>query len=99
MKECLKNPAGQTCSAHGICVNGTCTCEPGYHGDVCASDVLGLCPNNCGKHGSCTSTGCDCKYSSEESEHRVYGSTVVDISMTPLSFKPVSFSLLRSPLF
>ena len=38
------------------------------------------------------------KYLSEESEHRVYGSTVVDISMTPPCFKPVSLSLSRSPL-
>ena len=34
------------------------------------------------------------KHKSEESVHRVYGSTVVDISILPLSFKPVSLSLL-----
>ena len=32
----------------------------------------------------------DGKYSSEESVHRVYGSTVVDISIPPPSFKPLS---------
>ena len=36
---------------------------------------------------------------SEESVHRVYGSTVVDISIPPLSFKLVSLSLSCSPLF
>ena len=39
-----------------------------------------------------------------ESVHRVYGSTVVDISISPSSFKPVSLFLSRischvSPLF
>ena len=38
-----------------------------------------------------------CKYSKRRSEHRKW-STVVDISITPLSFKPVSLSLSRSPL-
>ena len=36
---------------------------------------------------------------SDESEHRVYGSTVVDISIPPPSFKLVSLSSPRSPLF
>ena len=35
----------------------------------------------------------------KESVHRVYGSTVVDISITPPSFKPISLSLLCSSLF
>jgi len=35
------------------------------------------------------------EYLSEESVHRVYGSTVVDISITPPSFKPVSLYFLR----
>ena len=38
-------------------------------------------------------------FKSEESEHRVYGSTVVDISIKPPSFKLVSLSSPRSPLF
>ena len=36
--------------------------------------------------------------SSEESVHRVYGSTVVDISIPPPSFKPIALPLSRSPL-
>ena len=39
------------------------------------------------------------KSSKRRSMHRVMESTVVDISMTPLSFPPVSLSLSRSPLF
>ena len=39
------------------------------------------------------------KYFKRRSEHRVYGSTVVDISIHPPSFKPASLSLSRSPLF
>ena len=38
------------------------------------------------------------EYLSEESEHRVYGSTVVDISIPPPSFRLVSLSLSCSPL-
>ena len=36
--------------------------------------------------------------SSEESVHRVYGSTVVDISIPPPSFKPIALFFSRSPL-
>ena len=39
------------------------------------------------------------KYSSEKSEHRVYGSTVVGISILPPYFKPVLLFLPRPPLF
>ena len=35
------------------------------------------------------------EYLSEESEHRVYGSTVIDISIPPPSLKPVALSLSR----
>ena len=39
------------------------------------------------------------KYSkAKESVHRVYGSTVLDISIPPLSSKPVPLSLSRFPL-
>ena len=38
------------------------------------------------------------KYLSEESVHRVYGSTVVDISIPPPSFKPIALFFSRSPL-
>ena len=38
------------------------------------------------------------EYLSEESEHRVYGSTVVDISIPPSSFRLVSLSLSCSSL-
>ena len=40
----------------------------------------------------------DGEYLSEESEHRVMESTVVEISIHPLSFKLISLSLPRSPL-
>ena len=40
----------------------------------------------------------DGKYLSEESVHRVYGSTVVEISIPLPSFKPVSLYLSRYPL-
>ena len=40
----------------------------------------------------------DGKYSKRRSVHRVYGSTVVKISIPPPSFKPVPLSLSRSPL-
>ena len=33
--DCLKNDEGHTCSAHGVCNDGVCLCEPGRYGDVC----------------------------------------------------------------
>ncbi len=38
------------CSEHGICVNGTCTCSPGYQGRNCD---INNCPNNCNSNGVC----------------------------------------------
>ncbi len=38
------------CQEHGICVNGTCNCSPGYQGRNC--DV-NSCPNSCSSNGVC----------------------------------------------
>lgn len=38
------------CNAHGLCINGTCSCSPGYQGRNCDIDS---CPNGCSSHGVC----------------------------------------------
>ena len=56
-----------TCSGHGTCSAGTCTCTPGYYGDTATECDKRSCPNGtggaeCSGHGTCdTSTGfCVC---------------------------------------
>ncbi|XP_025111697.1 multiple epidermal growth factor-like domains protein 8 isoform X1 [Pomacea canaliculata] len=38
------------CSNHGVCLNHTCRCSPGYHGDGCQHQ---FCVDNCSGHGTC----------------------------------------------
>ena len=70
---------------HGTCNLGKCYCDAGWintiKGEECSQKVT--CKNDCSGHG---------KYSkAKKSEcNRVYESTVVDISIPPSSFKPVS---------
>ena len=51
--ECL-NKAPLTCNVkcehHGLCVNGTCKCSPGYQGRNCD---INNCPNDCSSNGIC----------------------------------------------
>ena len=45
------------CSERGACANGTCVCQPGFHGEDC-SEVA--CPDHCSHHGVCTDGSCLC---------------------------------------
>lgn len=38
------------CQEHGICVNGTCNCSPGYQGRNCD---INSCPKGCSSNGVC----------------------------------------------
>lgn len=38
------------CNQHGICVNGTCNCSPGYQGRNCD---INTCPKACSSNGIC----------------------------------------------
>ena len=49
------------CSSHGVCFNGTCTCEANFAGLDCSSIT---CPNDCGgeSNGLCMADGvCECR--------------------------------------
>ena len=51
------------CKDHGICVNGSCECSPGYRGRNCN---INSCPNSCSSNGVCekvdnTMYQCICK--------------------------------------
>jgi len=35
------------CSGHGVCIEGTCTCDAMWTGEACDVQV---CPNNCSFH-------------------------------------------------
>jgi len=52
------------CSHHGLCLNGKCTCEPGYTGLDCArvdqGAVAARCPNACSQRGTCLFGKCFC---------------------------------------
>ena len=50
------------CSGHGLCVDGACVCEHGWHGGSCAlMDVL-ACLRACSAHGTCRKDGtCHCE--------------------------------------
>uniref|UniRef100_A0A670ZLB3 Tenascin XB n=1 Tax=Pseudonaja textilis TaxID=8673 RepID=A0A670ZLB3_PSETE len=45
------------CNDQGRCVDGRCTCFPGYMGPSCSDPV---CPQNCHGHGQCVSGWCVC---------------------------------------
>lgn len=38
------------CNQHGLCLNGTCQCSPGYQGRNCD---INSCPNSCSSNGVC----------------------------------------------
>eukprot|EP01043_Picozoa_sp_COSAG02_P058435 COSAG02_NODE_7273_length_3088_cov_2.490800_4_plen_464_part_00 len=63
---------GVDCGSHGICSQGTCTCESGaYTGDRCQhyNACYGI---NCGDHGSCSQGTCTCEsgaYTGDRCQH------------------------------
>ncbi|XP_063985474.1 attractin-like protein 1 isoform X1 [Diachasmimorpha longicaudata] len=51
------------CSGHGVCTDGTCTCDPTWTGEACDASV---CPNNCSHHhdqGECNRERNECNCS------------------------------------
>jgi len=48
------------CFGHGDCLNGMCTCDLGYTGDLC-NEVTEACPQNCSGHGTCQGGKCFCR--------------------------------------
>jgi len=52
-----------SCSGHGLCVAGICSCRHGYENADCGKVNMGveLCPNNCGAHGTCMLDECFCE--------------------------------------
>merc|ERR1712072_850709 len=52
------------CSAHGMCHNGNCFCDPGYNGTSC-SIYPGCLPGgnvpDCNDHGMCSHGRCFCQ--------------------------------------
>ena len=56
-----QSPCPNACSSHGVCFNGTCTCESNFTGLDCSSKT---CPNDCGgeSNGLCMADGvCECR--------------------------------------
>ena len=41
------------CGQHGICINGSCNCSPGFQGRNCE---INSCPNGCSSNGICEKT-------------------------------------------
>jgi len=61
--------AGNTCSGHGTCSGGVCTCSTGYAGTSCSQCASGYggyptcttaCAGNCSGHGTCSGGACIC---------------------------------------
>ena len=49
-----------SCSSHGVCVGGACSCFAGYAGTNCERGPL--CHNDCSGHGECLEAGsCSCE--------------------------------------
>ena len=56
---CLHLLASCAHTGHGRCVDGACSCHPGFGGTSC-STVAGLCPRNCSGHGECDESSARC---------------------------------------
>ncbi|XP_020278926.1 attractin-like protein 1 isoform X2 [Pseudomyrmex gracilis] len=62
---CPSNSSDTDCSGHGVCIDGTCTCNAWWTGEACDVEV---CPNNCSKHleqGECNPESHRCKCNRE----------------------------------
>ncbi|KAJ9584644.1 hypothetical protein L9F63_021006, partial [Diploptera punctata] len=61
LNSCPSRYSHVNCSGHGVCIDGTCTCDALYMGDACDIPV---CPNNCSyNRGMCNREKhrCDCE--------------------------------------
>ncbi|MCB9727208.1 MAG: hypothetical protein H6744_21665 [Deltaproteobacteria bacterium] len=50
----------ELCNGHGLCIQDTCLCDPGYAGEGCQT-VEAACPNDCGGRGVCQFGKCFCQ--------------------------------------
>ena len=59
MDSCPSEYSATTCSGHGICEGGVCSCDTDYRGAACQ---IPACPHNCGRNGKCNEEGkyCEC---------------------------------------
>jgi hypothetical protein len=59
MDSCPSEYSATTCSGHGICEGGVCSCDTDYRGAACH---IPACPHNCGRNGKCNEEGkyCEC---------------------------------------
>lgn len=46
LNACPSQVTGVNCSGHGVCIDGTCTCDAQWTGDACH---IAICPNDCNK--------------------------------------------------
>lgn len=75
LEDCAVDPcASTTCSDHGTCSEGICSCDAGYAGDDCSSCAEGYTPTgdgcvadtdacagiDCSGHGTCDGGSCAC---------------------------------------
>ncbi|MEZ4268562.1 MAG: hypothetical protein R3F39_19525 [Myxococcota bacterium] len=50
----------ELCSGHGLCIEDTCLCDPGFEGQACEK-TSAACPNDCGGRGVCQFGKCFCQ--------------------------------------
>ncbi|XP_065349257.1 attractin-like protein 1 isoform X2 [Cloeon dipterum] len=74
LNSCPSRFSDSPCSGHGVCIDGSCTCDALYIGDACEIPV---CPNDCSGKGQCNrekhrcecwgdARGDDCSQSAEK---------------------------------